>query len=125
MCKQTPLAHESGTSFAGTPDALRMEICVNSWTPVDTSLRLKHDVDLFGTFRILARRCKKVCPIRSKSDCIRHLYSEFNLFFTCSRSSCLHVQLACENKMLEELPVAQHRNAVTAPRLVPLLEPEQ
>src|SRR5258708_35651032 len=49
-----PARHESGNSFAGTPDALRMEICVNSWAPVDTSIRLKRDVDLFGTFRIFS-----------------------------------------------------------------------
>jgi hypothetical protein len=29
-----------------------MQICVNSWAPLDPSLRLKRDVDLFGTFGI-------------------------------------------------------------------------
>ena len=39
-------------------------------------------------------------------------------------SSFLHIQLVSENEELEELPVTQHRNAVTASRLIPLPEPE-
>jgi hypothetical protein len=39
--------------------------------------------------------------------------------------SFLQLQFAIHDQMLEELPVAHQRNAVTAPRLVPLLKPEQ
>ena len=48
-------------------------------------------------------------------------WATFHLF----PSFFLHVQLATEDEELEELPVTHQCNAVTAPPLIPLLEPEQ
>ena len=49
----------------------------------------------------------------------------FQLTFHLCSPSVLHFQLAGEHEEFEELPMAYQHNAVTAPCLVPLLEPEQ